>query len=82
LTEAVCRQGRDKAPHVTFHSLPLLGKHAPEIIAETAQEKNVDMILVGGYGKGLTKLLMGHVTEKVIGKAHCAVLVLDAQQEG
>lgn len=82
LTDAVCLQGRDKAPHVTFHSLALLGKHAPEIIAATAQEKNVDMILVGGYGKGLTKLLMGHVTEKVIGKAHCAVLVLDAQQEG
>ncbi len=81
LTEAVCAQGREKAPHVSFHALALLGKHAPELIAATAKEKGVDMILVGGYGKGLTKLLMGHVTEKVIGKAHCAVLVLDAQQE-
>jgi nucleotide-binding universal stress UspA family protein len=41
----------------------------------------VDVILVSGHGKGLSKLLMGHVTEKVIGKAHCAVLVLEGQHE-
>jgi nucleotide-binding universal stress UspA family protein len=81
LAEAVCAQGRAKAPHVTFHALTPVGRHAPDIIADLAKENNVDMILVGGYGKGLTKLLMGHVTEKVIGKAHCAVLVLDAQEE-
>ena len=52
-----------------------------ELIVATAKEKNVDMILLGGYGKGLSKLLMGHVTEKVISKAHCAVLVLDAPPE-
>ncbi|MCI5132967.1 MAG: universal stress protein [Candidatus Electrothrix sp. EH2] len=40
------------------------------------------MILMGGHGKGLTKLLMGHVTEKVIGKAHCAVLVIEKQKDG
>jgi nucleotide-binding universal stress UspA family protein len=82
LTEAVCAQGRQvKAPHVTFHALTPVSRHAPDIIADLAKENSVDMILIGGYGKGLTKLLMGHVTEKVIGKAHCAVLVLDAQKE-
>lgn len=81
LTDAVCAQGREKAPQTTFHSLAMLGRHAPEVITSLAKENNVDMILIGGYGKGLTKLLMGHVTEKVIGKAHCAVLVLDAEQE-
>jgi hypothetical protein len=81
LTEAVCDQGRAAAADVTFHALPLLGKSAAELIVATAKEKNVDMILLGGYGKGLSKLLMGHVTEKVISKAHCAVLVLDAPPE-
>jgi nucleotide-binding universal stress UspA family protein len=82
LTAAVCKKGFEAAPHVAFHPLALLGKHAPEVIAATARERNVDMILVGGHGKGLSKLLMGHVTEKVIGKAHCAVLVLEKRKEG
>jgi nucleotide-binding universal stress UspA family protein len=59
-----------------------MGKHAPEVIAAAAQERNVDMILIGGHGKGLSKLLMGHVTEKVIGKTQCAVLVVEKKKEG
>jgi nucleotide-binding universal stress UspA family protein len=54
----------------------LVGSPA-EVITTVAQEKNVDLILMGGHGKGLSKLLMGHVTEKVIGRAHCAVLVVE-----
>ena len=81
LAEAVCAQGRARVPHVTFHALTPVGRHAPDVIAGLAKENSVDMILIGGYGKGLTKLLMGHVTEKVIGKTHCAVLVVDAQEE-
>ncbi len=77
LTEAACRKGAAQVPHAAFHPLALLGKHAPDVIAATALERKVDMILVGGHGKGLSKLLMGHVTEKVIGKAHCPVLVVE-----
>ncbi len=47
-----------------------------ELIAQKAQELSTDIIVMGGYGKELSKLLMGHVTERVIGKAHCAVLVI------
>jgi len=48
-----------------------------ELITQTAREKNTDMILLGGQGKNnMAKLLMGHVTENVIGRAHCAVLVV------
>jgi len=39
--------------------------------------KKIDMVIIGGHGKGLTKLLMGHVTAKVIAKTHCAVLVVE-----
>uniref|UniRef100_UPI0040560846 universal stress protein n=1 Tax=Candidatus Electrothrix sp. TaxID=2170559 RepID=UPI0040560846 len=77
LTEAVCTKGREQAPTVTFHPLALVGKPSADVIAKTAEDKEVDMIIIGGHGKGLTNLLMGHVTEKVIGKAHCAVLVIE-----
>ncbi|XOF32765.1 MAG: universal stress protein [Candidatus Electrothrix sp. YB6] len=81
LAEAVCQRGRDQAPRVSFHPLALVGKPAADLLAQTALEKEVDMILIGGHGKGLTKLLMGHVTEKVIGRAHCAVLVIEKPTE-
>jgi len=80
LTEAICTQGRELAPSVSFAPLALVGKPSADVIAKTAEEKQVDMILIGGHGKGLTKLLMGHVTKKVIGRAHCAVLVIEKKK--
>ncbi|MDQ7838134.1 MAG: universal stress protein [Thermodesulfobacteriota bacterium] len=48
-----------------------------EVIADLAREKKVDIIIMGRYGRtGLTKLLMGSVTKRVIGHASCAVLVI------
>ncbi len=79
--EATCKQGLEQAPSVKFHPMSLVGKPAADVIAKTAAEKEVDIILVGGHGKGLSKLLMGHVTEKVIGRAHCAVLVIEKKAE-
>ncbi|MEE4292240.1 MAG: universal stress protein [Cycloclasticus sp.] len=81
VAEAVCTKGREQAPSVTFRPIALVGKHTADIIAQTADEKQVDMILIGGHGKGLTKLIMGHVTEKVIGRAHCAVLVIEKKKD-
>lgn len=80
LAEAACNKGQEQAPSVKFHPIALVGKPSADVIAKTAAEKQVDMILIGGHGKGLTKLLMGHVTEKVIGRAHCAVLVLEKER--
>ncbi len=80
LAEAACKRGQEQAPRIVFHPLALAGRPAADIIARTAKEKQVDMILIGGHGKGLTKLLMGHVTEKVIGRAHCAVLVIEKER--
>ncbi|MDU9047830.1 MAG: universal stress protein [Candidatus Electrothrix sp. Rat3] len=81
VAETVCTKGREQAPSTNFYPLALVGKSAADIIAQTAEEKEVDMILIGGHGKGLSKLLMGHVTEKVIGKTHCAVLVLEKKKD-
>jgi nucleotide-binding universal stress UspA family protein len=48
-------------------------------IVETAGGRGVDLIVMGNYGKtGVKKLLMGSATEKVIGSAGCAVLVVKA----
>lgn len=50
---------------------------ADEAIIKLAAEQGVDMIVVGSHGRtGLRRLLMGSVTEKVIGNAPCPVLVV------
>jgi len=50
-----------------------------DVIAETAGSKAIDLIVMGTYGEtGLRKFLMGSTTEKVIGHAAFAVLVVKA----
>lgn len=47
-----------------------------EAIVKLAREQAVDIIVMGSHGRtGLRRLLMGSVTEKVIGNAACPVLV-------
>lgn len=50
---------------------------AYEAITKLAKEQDASMIVVGSHGRtGLRRLLMGSVTEKVIGYAPCPVLVV------
>ncbi len=50
---------------------------AYEVITKLAKEQAVNMIVMGSHGRtGLKRLLMGSVTEKVIGHAICPVLVV------
>lgn len=50
-----------------------------DVIVETAGGRGVDLIVMGTYGKtGIRKVFMGSSTEKVIGHAGCAVLVVKA----
>jgi nucleotide-binding universal stress UspA family protein len=52
-----------------------------DVIVETAGGRGVDLIVMGTYGKtGLKKFLMGSSTEKVIGNAGCAVLVVKGEE--
>jgi nucleotide-binding universal stress UspA family protein len=45
-------------------------------IIDLAEQDNAGLIVMGSHGRtGLKRLLMGSVTEKVIGLAHCPVLV-------
>ncbi len=76
IVAATC--GRIQAAQVSAQCIPLARKgRTAEIITSTAREHDVGMIVMGGHGQGLSKLLMGHVTEKVISQAHCAVLVIE-----
>ena len=52
-----------------------------DVIVETAGGRAIDLIVLGTCGEtGFRKLLMGSTTEKVIGRAACAVLVVKAKQ--
>jgi nucleotide-binding universal stress UspA family protein len=48
-----------------------------EAVTALARERGADVIVTGSHGRtGLTRLVMGSVTEKIIGLAHCPVLVV------
>lgn len=50
---------------------------AQEALVETAKKNKVDLIVLGTHGRtGLVRLLMGSTTARVIGHAHCNVLVV------
>ena len=50
---------------------------ASTAIADLAQEYGANLIVMGSHGKtALLRLLMGRVTERVIGHAPCPVLVV------
>ena len=62
--------------------MPLKGVNpqgvAPDAgIVQQAIKNEVDLIIMGSYGRtGLKKLLMGSVTERVIGQSPCPILVV------
>jgi nucleotide-binding universal stress UspA family protein len=48
-----------------------------EAILQVAQAKMVNLIVLGSHGRtGLRRLLLGSTAERVIGQAHCPVLVV------
>ena len=48
-----------------------------DVIVSAAKAKKADLIVMGSHGRrGLSMLLMGSVTERVIGHAKCPVLVV------
>jgi len=52
---------------------------ADDVVIKLAEEKGADLIVVGTHGRtGFGKVLLGSVSERVIGKAKCAVLVVKA----
>ncbi|MCL5024217.1 MAG: universal stress protein [Nitrospirae bacterium] len=65
---------------IPVEALTPVGKPA-DVIVETTGGRAVDLIVMGTYGEtGLRRFLMGSTTERVIGHAACAVLVVKAKQ--
>ena len=53
------------------------GAQPDDAIVQVALRNSVDLIIVGSHGRtGLKRLLMGSVTERVIGQTPCPVLVV------
>jgi nucleotide-binding universal stress UspA family protein len=53
---------------------------AAAVIVETAEREAVDMIIMSTHGRtGLSQILIGSVTEKVVERAPCPVLVVPRQ---
>jgi nucleotide-binding universal stress UspA family protein len=68
-----------KQEGVTIEAVTPIGR-SYDAIVETAAGRGVDLVIMGSYGKaGIRKALMGSSTEKVIGHAGCAVLIVKAQ---
>jgi nucleotide-binding universal stress UspA family protein len=67
-------QARASESGVPTETLLLPGSAASEIV-RVAAEQHFDLIVMGTHGRGgLSHLLLGSVTEKVVRKAPCAVL--------
>jgi nucleotide-binding universal stress UspA family protein len=48
-----------------------------DLLLDKAEEEKVDLIVVGSHGKkGVERILLGSVSEKVARKAYCSVLVV------
>ncbi len=57
----------------------VLSGRPAEAIVEVANAKGVDLIVMGSHGRtGFDKVLLGSVSDRVIGYAECAVLVVKA----
>jgi nucleotide-binding universal stress UspA family protein len=56
---------------------------AYRVITAVAEEQGAGVIIVGSHGRtGMKRLLMGSVTERVIGHATCPVLVVQDPEKG
>jgi nucleotide-binding universal stress UspA family protein len=69
---------RDKASQagVACDSDYVFDKHPCEAILRVAQEKGCDLIVMGSHGwRGLTKLLLGSETQKLLVRSQLPVLV-------
>ena len=57
----------------------LISSHRPVdyVILEYAEEKNIDLIVVGTRGRsGFKRLLLGSIASSVVTYAHCPVMVV------
>lgn len=70
----------DFVPHVKIHAKVELGRPDKNIVEE-AEAQASDLIVISTHGRtGLSHVLMGSVTEKVVRHAPCPILSIRPQQ--
>ena len=70
-------EAKVKKAGLTYKAKIVGSASVQEALVETAKKDKVGLIVLGTHGRtGLTRLLMGSTTERVIGHAHCNVLVV------
>jgi nucleotide-binding universal stress UspA family protein len=63
--------------NVAFEPLVRHGSEPADEIVAAADEVDADIIVMGRRGqRGLARLMLGHATARVVGYAHCSVLVV------
>jgi nucleotide-binding universal stress UspA family protein len=73
-------QRRGEALNLNVHGVVLKGQ-AYQAITKLARQEKMNLIIMGSHGHtGLSRLLMGGVTERVIGHAPCPVLVVKRKE--
>ena len=61
----------------------LMEGRAPQEIVSLAEDLGIGLIVMGSRGRGgVSRTLMGSVSDSVVRHAHCPVLVVRAYQEG
>jgi nucleotide-binding universal stress UspA family protein len=67
---------------VRLQALMPQGQPADDGIIQAVLRNNVNLIIMGSHGRtGLARLLMGSVTERVVGHSPCPVLVVKRGEE-
>jgi nucleotide-binding universal stress UspA family protein len=70
-------KSRIQEENITCETIVRLGGQPHKFIVSEAEEKNIDLILIGSHGRGrLKNIFMGSVTQRVIGNAPCPVMVI------
>jgi nucleotide-binding universal stress UspA family protein len=77
----MARLVRDKQLHRFATHTEIVEGGPVEEIVDYAQEKNIDLIVMGTHGRGwLAHALLGSVAEKVVRKAPCPVLTVRVKE--
>jgi len=76
VTERADERGLDAEAHFR-------GGRPPSVIADFADDEDVDLIVMGSHGRaGLSRVVLGSVTERVLRETHKSVLVVDTGHAG
>ncbi|HEY1556281.1 MAG TPA: universal stress protein [Kofleriaceae bacterium] len=78
-TEALDKLAASKSGQATFGEVMLRTGDARDVINQTAKELHADLIVMGTHGRrGVSRALLGSVTETVVRTAPCPVLTVRA----